>query len=97
MMVIRGTVASQKAYNNFAPCLMIPPCSCETPGRKPGTSSNVIIGILNASQNLTNRAPLIEASISRQPARTIGCCATMPTTYPSSLPNPTMIFGAYFS
>ena len=30
--------------------------SCSVPGRKPGTSSNVRIGILNASQKRTNRA-----------------------------------------
>lgn len=33
----------------------------------PGTSTNVMMGMLNASQNLTNRAPLIDELISRQP------------------------------
>ena len=37
------------------------------PGRNPGTSSKVTSGIPNASQNLTNLAPLIEARISKQP------------------------------
>ena len=37
------------------------------PGRKPGTSSNVMIGMLNASQNRTNRAPFTDAFISKQP------------------------------
>src|SRR5205807_8228649 len=35
--------------------------SCCVPGRKPGTSSNVISGILNASQKRTKRAPFTEA------------------------------------
>ena len=37
------------------------------PGKNPGTSTNVMIGILNESQNLTNLAPFTEALISRQP------------------------------
>ena len=37
------------------------------PGRKPGTSTNVTIGMLNESQNLTNLAPLTEALMSKQP------------------------------
>ena len=36
--------------------MMMPPCSCVTPGRKPGTSCKVIIGILKQSQNRTKRA-----------------------------------------
>ena len=32
-----------------------PPYSCPVPGRKPGTSSKVTSGMLNASQNLTAR------------------------------------------
>lgn len=39
------------------------------PGKNPGTSTNVMIGILNASQNRTNRAPFTEALISRQPEK----------------------------
>ncbi len=46
--------------------------SCDVPGRNPGTSTNDNSGILKQSQNLTNLAPLIEASISRQPASTFG-------------------------
>ena len=42
------------------------------PGRKPGTSTRVIIGMLNASQNRTNRPAFIEALISRHPAATLG-------------------------
>jgi hypothetical protein len=41
-------------------------------GRNPGTSSNVISGMLNASQKRTNRAPFTDASMSRQPASTAG-------------------------
>lgn len=37
------------------------------PGRNPGTSSNVMIGMLNASQKRTKRAPFTDASISRHP------------------------------
>src|SRR5258708_23774191 len=51
MTVIFGTVASAKAKSSFAPCLMMPPNSCWVPGRKPGTSSNVISGILKASRS----------------------------------------------
>ena len=42
------------------------------PGRKPGTSTRVMIGMLKASQNRTNRPALIEALISRHPAATFG-------------------------
>lgn len=38
------------------------------PGRNPGTSTKVMIGTLNASQKRTNRAPLTEALMSKQPA-----------------------------
>lgn len=37
------------------------------PGKNPGTSTNVTIGMLKESQNLTNLAPLTEAFISKQP------------------------------
>lgn len=37
------------------------------PGKNPGTSTNVTMGILKASQNRTKRAPFTEALISRQP------------------------------
>ena len=37
------------------------------PGRNPGTSTKVMMGILNASQKRTNRAPFTEALISKQP------------------------------
>ena len=37
------------------------------PGRNPGTSTKVMMGILNASQKRTNRAPLTEALMSKQP------------------------------
>jgi hypothetical protein len=51
---------------------MIPPCSCSTPGKKPGTSTSVKRGILNASQNLTNLEALIDELISNTPASSIG-------------------------
>ena len=41
------------------------------PGRNPGTSTKVIIGMLKASRNLTKRAAFTEASISRQPEKKI--------------------------
>jgi hypothetical protein len=42
------------------------------PGKNPGTSTNVIIGMLKESQNLTNLAALTEELISKQPARFVG-------------------------
>ena len=39
------------------------------PGKNPGTSTKVMIGMLKASQNLTNRAPFTEALMSKQPVR----------------------------
>src|SRR6266480_4960901 len=79
MTVTFGTVASANANSSFAPCLMMPPYSWTVPGRKPGTSSKVTSGMLNASQNRTNRAPFTEASISSVPASTAGWFATIPT------------------
>ena len=37
------------------------------PGRKPGTSTKVMMGMLKASQKRTNRAPFTEELMSRQP------------------------------
>lgn len=45
----------------------MPLCSWPVPGRKPGTSTNVIIGMLKASQNRTNLAPLTDELMSKQP------------------------------
>ena len=70
--VIFGTVASPYAYKSFAPCLIIPPCSWLVPGKNPGTSTNVTIGILNESQKRTNRAAFTDASMSRHPANING-------------------------
>ena len=42
-----------------------------------------------------NLAAFIDASISKQPARTFGWLATKPIGLPSSLANPIMIFSAY--
>src|SRR5688572_4980544 len=67
---------------------MRPPNSWRVPGRKPGTSTNVTIGMLNASQKRTNRAALRDASMSSTPASTMGWLATMPTVEPSSRTNP---------
>src|SRR5712692_9142549 len=92
MTVIFGTVASANANSSFAPCLMIPPNSCCVPGRKPGTSSKVTSGRLNASQKRTNRAPFTEALMSSTPASTAGWLATMPTGPPSRRAKPTTMF-----
>ena len=73
---------------------MMPPYSWLVPGRKPGTSTNVTSGMLKQSQNRTNRAALIEASMSRQPARWAGWLATMPTGRPSNRANPHTMFFA---
>lgn len=37
------------------------------PGKNPGTSTNVIIGMLKASQKRTKRAPFTEEFMSKQP------------------------------
>ena len=71
---------------------MIPLCSCDTPGKKPGTSTKVTIGILKQSQNLTNLPPFLPESISRHPAKTKGWFATNPTVHTSILPKPVIIF-----
>src|SRR4029079_17055008 len=63
-----GTVASQYAYSSLAPWRMIPPHSCSVPGRKPGTSTNVTSGMLNASHVRTKRAPFTDESMSSTPA-----------------------------
>src|SRR5512147_1049714 len=63
---------------------MIPPCSCATPGRKPGTSSKVTTGMLKQSQKRMKRAALSEALISSTPASTAGWLATTPTGRPPS-------------
>ena len=59
--------------------MMMPPYSCATPGRKPGTSTSVRIGMLKASQKRTKRAALRDESMSSTPARYSGWFATMPT------------------
>ena len=39
------------------------------PGKNPGTSTKVTRGILKASQNLTNLAPLTDELISKHPSQ----------------------------
>ncbi len=95
MTVIFGTVASANAYSSLAPCRMMPPYSCAVPGRNPGTSSNTTSGMLNASQNRTNRAAFSLDSMSSVPASTFGWLATTPTVRPSSRANPVRIDIAY--
>jgi len=73
---------------------MIPPYSWLVPGKNPGTSTKVIIGILNAFANLTNLAALTDASISKQPAFSFGSFAIIATVLPSNLAYPVMIFFA---
>lgn len=48
----------------------------DLPGKNPGTSTNVTMGILKASQKRTKRAPLTEALISKQPVGKKGVCNT---------------------
>jgi hypothetical protein len=50
--------------------------TCTVPGRKPGTSTKVTMGMLKASRKRTKRAALMEESMSRQPARCEGLLAT---------------------
>ena len=66
-----------------------------SPGRKPGTSSKVMIGMLKASQKRTNLAPFTDALMSRHPAATFGWLATMPTVRPFMRAYPTMMFFAW--
>ncbi len=73
---------------------MIPFHSCEVPGRKPGTSQNVTIGMLNASQVRMNRAAFSDASMSSTPAIWFGWLPTMPTAWPSIRPKPQRMFRA---
>ncbi|SIN56419.1 Uncharacterised protein [Mycobacteroides abscessus subsp. abscessus] len=73
---------------------MMPLYSCSVPGRKPGTSSRVMIGMPKQSQVRMNRAAFSDALISRQPANWVGWLATMPTLRPSMRPKPTMMFCA---
>lgn len=94
MSVTFGTVASANAYTIFAPCRMMPLCSCRTPGRNPGTSSMATSGMLKQSQNRMNRAALSLASMSSAPARWFGWLATNPTVLPAILPNPITMFCA---
>ena len=77
--VIRGTVASANEYRSFAPWRMMPPYSCSLPGKKPGTSTNVTIGMLNASHVRTKRAALADESMSSTPAMCWGWLPTTPT------------------
>src|SRR3954462_15610998 len=65
---------------------MMPPCSWLTPGRNPGTSSSVTMGMLKQSQKRTKRAALSAELISSTPASTIGCWATMPPARPHERP-----------
>src|SRR3954468_19788703 len=51
---------------------MMPFHSWSVPGRKPGTSTKVRIGRLNASQVRTKRAAFSDASMSSVPANCIG-------------------------
>ena len=73
---------------------MIPPCSCSTPGRKPGTSTSVRRGMLKASQKRTNRAALSDESISNTPANSKGWLAIIPIVFPLILAIVVMIFSA---
>ena len=61
---------------------MMPPYSWSTPGRKPGTSTNVTSGMLKASHVRTKRAAFSELSMSSTPASTIGWLPTMPIGMP---------------
>lgn len=45
-----------------------------SPGRKPGTSTKVMSGMLNASQNLTKRAPFTDELMSKHPTKRETVC-----------------------
>ncbi len=63
-------------------------------GRNPGVSTKVMTGRLKASHSSTKREILSAESISSTPARYCGCCATIPTAWPSSRAKPTMALRA---
>ena len=65
---IRGIVAFAYAKASWAPWRIIPRHSRSFPGWNPGVSTKVIIGILKASQKLTNRALFCDAEMSKVPA-----------------------------
>ena len=73
---------------------MIPPCSCSTPGRNPGTSTSVRRGILKASQKRTKRAAFSDALISNTPATSNGWLPIIPIVFPLILANVVIIFNA---
>ena len=73
---------------------MIPPHSCVVPGRNPGTSTNVISGMLKASHVRTKRAALTDASMSSTPASARGWLPTMPTVVPFRRAKPQIMFWA---
>ena len=73
---------------------MIPPHSCSVPGRKPGTSTKVTSGTLNASQVRTKRAAFTEASMSSTPASAAGWLPTTPTGCPPSRAKPQTMLAA---
>src|SRR5438105_2204365 len=84
----RATVAAAYACASCAPWRIMPRHSRSLPGWKPGVSTNVTIGRLNASHHCTNRAAFCEPSMSRVPAMRTGWLATTPTARPSSRPTP---------
>ena len=90
--VTLGTVASQYAKSSFAPWVMTPPYSWVVPGRKPGTSTRVTIGMLNASQKRMKRAALRLALMSSTPAMNFGWLAMMPTDWPLKRAKQVMMF-----
>ena len=90
-----GTVASPYAYSSLAPCRMMPPHSCSVPGRKPGTSTRVRIGIPKASQVRTKRAAFSDEAMSSTPASWLGWLPTMPIECPLRRAKPVRMFIAY--
>jgi hypothetical protein len=58
------------------------------PRRRLGTSTNVMVGMLNASQKRTNHARLSEALMSSVLARCAGLFPTIPTDRPSTVQIP---------
>ena len=57
-----------QAQSSFAPWSITALYSCPVPGRKPGTSTRLTMGILKQSQKRTKRAALREALQSSTPA-----------------------------
>jgi len=75
-VIEKGTFFTKRSLSLFnKKTVKIKPCSAmyhDIPGKNPGTSTKVTMGMLKASQKRTNLAPFTEALMSRQPENNMG-------------------------